>query len=51
VPAAVEPPALFLPTNGARHFVGIGRHRRLKLLQIQMVMALGDCRPGGGAQA
>jgi hypothetical protein len=44
VPAAVEPPILFLPANGARHLVGIsvgiGSHRRLKLLQIQMVMEL-----------
>lgn len=32
VPAAVEPPVLFLPAKGARHlvgiFVGIGSHRR-----------------------
>jgi hypothetical protein len=32
VPAAVEPPVLFLPANGARHLVGIsvgiGSHRR-----------------------
>ena len=34
VPAAVEPPVLFLPANGARHLVGIsvgiGSHLRLK---------------------
>jgi hypothetical protein len=50
VPAAMEPPILFLPVNGARHLVGIsvgiGSHRRSKLLQIQMVMELGGYRPG-----
>src|SRR5712671_5829007 len=55
VPAAVESPVLFFPANTARHLVGIsvgiGSHRRLKLLQIQMVMALGDYRPGAPAFA
>jgi hypothetical protein len=50
VPNAGKPAILFLPANTARHLVGIsvgiGSHRRLKLLQIQMVMALGGYRPG-----
>ena len=49
-PAAGEPVDLFLPANIARQFVGIsvgiGRNRRQKLLQIQMVMELGGYRPG-----
>ncbi len=49
-PAAGEPVDLFLPANIARQFVGIsvgiGRHPRQKLLQIQMVMELGGYRPG-----
>jgi hypothetical protein len=50
VPAAGEPAILFLPANTARQLVGIsvgiGSNRRLKLFQIQLVMVLGDCRPG-----
>jgi hypothetical protein len=41
---------LFLQANAARHLVGIPvgirSNRRLKLLQLQFVMLLGDCRPG-----
>jgi hypothetical protein len=50
VPAAWEPAILFLLANAVRQLVGIsvgiGSNRRLKLLQIQLVMVLGDCRPG-----
>jgi hypothetical protein len=50
VPAAVEPAVLFLPAITARHLagisVGIGRHRREKILQIQMLMASSGYRPG-----
>jgi hypothetical protein len=55
VPAAVGLDVLFLPAITAHHLVGIsvgiGRHRRQKLPQFQMVMALGGYRPGGRAQA
>jgi hypothetical protein len=48
--AAGEPAVLFLPANTVRELVGIsvgiGSHRRRKLLQIQIVMELGDYRPG-----
>lgn len=41
---------LFLRANAARHLVGIPvgirSNRRLKLLQLQFVMLLSDCRPG-----
>ena len=41
---------LFLRVTAVRHLVGIPvgirSNRRLKLLQIQLVMRLGDCRPG-----
>jgi hypothetical protein len=50
VPAAWEPAILFLLANAVRQLVGIsvgiGSNRRLKLLQIQLVMVLGNCRPG-----
>jgi hypothetical protein len=50
MPAAVEPPVLFLPANGVRHLVGIsvgiGSHQRRKSFQIQTVMELGGYRPG-----
>jgi hypothetical protein len=45
-----EPAVLFLPANTARQLVGIsvgiGSNRRLKLFQNQLVMVVGDCRPG-----
>jgi hypothetical protein len=54
VPAAVEPAVLSLPAIIAHHFVGIsvgiGCHLRRKLLQIQIVMALGGNRPGAPSQ-
>src|SRR5436190_16965697 len=41
---------LFLRATAVRYLVGIPvgirSNRRLKLLQIQLVMRLGDCRPG-----
>ena len=47
---AGEPAILFLPANSARRLVGIsvgiGSSRRQKMFQIQLVMILGDCRPG-----
>ena len=50
VTAAVEPAVLFLPANTPRHLVGIsvgiGSSRRRKLMQLQPVMVLSDCRPG-----
>ena len=50
VPTAWEPAVLFLLANTVRQLVGIsvgiGSNRRLKLFQIQLVMVLGDCRPG-----
>jgi hypothetical protein len=50
VPAAEELAVLFLRANTERHLVGIsvgiGSNRRQKLFQIQLVMLLGDCRPG-----
>jgi hypothetical protein len=50
VPAAGEPTVLFLPAHTARQLVGIsvgiGSNRRRKLLQVQMVIGLGACRPG-----
>jgi hypothetical protein len=50
VPDAGEPAVLFLRANTARHLigipVGIASNRCRKYLQIQMVMVLGDCRPG-----
>jgi hypothetical protein len=50
VPAAEELAVLFLRANTERHLVGIsvgiGSNRRRKLFQIQLVMVLGDCRPG-----
>jgi hypothetical protein len=49
-PAAGEPAVLFLSANTARHpagiCAGIGSNRRQKWFQIQMVMALGNYRPG-----
>lgn len=43
----------FLHANPARPLVGIsvgiGSNRRRKLFQIQLVMVLGDCRPGAPA--
>jgi hypothetical protein len=54
VPAPEELAGLFLRANTERHLVGIsvgiGSNRRRKLFQIQLVMALGDCRPGGTTQ-
>ena len=48
--AAEELAVLFLRANTERHpvgiSVGIGSNRRRKLFQIQLVMVLGDCRPG-----
>jgi hypothetical protein len=50
VPAPEELAGLFLRANTERHLVGIsvgiGSNRRRKLFQIQLVMVLGDCRPG-----
>ena len=50
VPAAVESAVLFLPTDTARHLVGISvgidKRRRRNIMQIQSVMLLDDCRPG-----
>jgi hypothetical protein len=50
VPAVEEPVVLFLRANTARQLVGIsvgiGSNWRRKLFQIQVVMVLGDCRPG-----
>jgi hypothetical protein len=50
VPVAEEPAVLFLRANIERHLVGIsvgiGSNWRRKLLQIQLIMVLGDCRPG-----
>jgi hypothetical protein len=47
---AEEPAVLFLRANTVRHLVGIsvgiGSDLRRKSLQIQFVIALGDCRPG-----
>jgi hypothetical protein len=49
--AAAEEFALyFCELIPARHLVGIsvgiGSNRRQKILQLQLVMVLGDCRPG-----
>jgi hypothetical protein len=45
-----EPAVLFLPTDAARHHVGIsvgiGSNARRNLLEIQMVIGLDDYRPG-----
>jgi hypothetical protein len=50
VPDAGPPAALFLRANAARQLVGIsvgiGSNRRGKLLQVQMVIGVGACRPG-----
>lgn len=50
LPAAWEPAVLFLLANTVRQLVGIsvgiGSNRWIKLFQIQLVMVLGDCRPG-----
>ena len=50
--AAEELAVLFLRANTARHLVGIsvgiGSNRRRTIFQIQLVMVLGDCRPGAG---
>jgi len=50
-----EPAILFLRANTKRHVVGIsvgtGNKRRRKPLQIQLVMVLGDCRPGAPTYA
>jgi hypothetical protein len=50
VPAAEELAVLFLRANTERHLVGIsvgiGSNRQRKIIQIQLVMVLGDCRPG-----
>jgi hypothetical protein len=50
VPDAGAPAVLFLPAITVRQVVGIsvgiGNNPRRKLLHIQMVMRLDDCRPG-----
>jgi hypothetical protein len=50
VTVAGEPAVLFLPTNAARHHVGIsvgiGSNARRNLLEIQMVIGLDGYRPG-----
>jgi hypothetical protein len=50
VPAAEEPAVLFLRANTVRYLVGISvgidSKRRRKFFQIQLVMVLGNCRPG-----
>jgi hypothetical protein len=50
VPAAEELADLFLRANTEHHVAGIsagiGSNRRQKKFYIQLVIALGDCRPG-----
>jgi hypothetical protein len=49
-PAAGGARCLFLSAHTARQLVGIsvgiGSNRRGKLLQVQMVIGVGACRPG-----
>jgi hypothetical protein len=49
-PAAAEPVVEFFLANAVRQLVGISvgidSNQRRKLLQIQSVVVLGDCRPG-----
>jgi hypothetical protein len=55
VRAAAEPVVKSFLADTVRQLVGISvgidSNRRRKLFRIQLVMMLGDCRPGGGAQA
>jgi len=50
VPAAEEPAVLFLRASTERHLVGIpvgiDSNWWRKFFQIQLVLVLGDCRPG-----
>jgi hypothetical protein len=50
VPDAGGPAVLFLTADTSHRFAGIpagiGSNQRQKLFQVQLLMALGNCRPG-----